>query len=80
MSEDKKNNLEEENLKENNAGHQGLSLGAILNESMQEDEGRSTFFSVKDKTQAHAGICIVRDDKSSSAFVRVNQCVYLPLT
>lgn len=38
MSEDKKNNLEEENLKENNAGHQGLSLGAILNESMQEDE------------------------------------------
>ena len=49
-------------------------------ESMQEDAGRSAFFSVKDKTQAHAGICIVRDEKSPSAFVRVNQCVYLPLT
>ena len=49
-------------------------------ESMQEDEEKSTYFSVKDKTQAHAGICIVRDNTSSSAFVRVNQCVYLPLT
>jgi len=49
-------------------------------ESMQEEEGKSSFFSVKDKTQAHAGVCIVRDDENTSAFVRVNQCVYLPLT
>ena len=49
-------------------------------ESMQENERESTIFSVKDKTQAHAGICIVRDDNTTSSFVRVNQCVYLPLT
>lgn len=57
-----------------------LRASAYWPESVKLQGEERTVISAKDKTEAHAGICIIRDENTSPSVVTVNQCVYLPLT